>query len=594
MREHIRRCFRMVNVGSRHRWPVLIGLALVVSVVEATGAALIFSLLAFVSNAGEPVQLPIVGDLSDRLPDLGRNDLVAVAAGIVALFFVLRGVVSLANVYLQGRVAENTGAVLASRLMYGYLRLPYEFHLQRNSAELLRNVWSSVAEIVGRVLVPVVSLISELFIVIAILAVLFVTAPAATALAIAVLAPTTLLLLKVVQPRIALLGEQTQLILAEVFRSLQEGLTGVRDIKVLGRELYFQATFAEQRLELARRAYLRSTLVETPRLLIETVIVLLVLLFVVFGARNSSPSGDTVAVLGLFAYAVLRLLPSLNRIVTSFNNFTFAGAAIDDVYEDLELIIDTEPPVGADDGTIMPFERELRLSMLTYRYEPGLEAALEGIDLTIRRGESVGIVGPTGGGKSTLLDCMLGLLTPTGGAVLVDGRDIREDVRAWQRNIGAVHQTIFLVDGTLRRNIAFGVPDTELDEAKLHSAISNAQLEEMVAALPHGLDTRLGERGVRLSGGQRQRVAIARALYRSPELIVFDEATSALDNTTEAELMGAVDRLRADRTIVIVAHRLSTVRRCDRIIVIEGGRVTGEGRYDELLADHVTFRRFAK
>jgi ATP-binding cassette, subfamily B, bacterial PglK len=241
----------------------------------------------------------------------------------------------------------------------------------------------------------------------------------------------------------------------------------------------------------------------------------------------------------------------------------------------------------------LPFHQELRLERVTFRYEQADRDALQGIDLVIHPGEQIGICGPTGGGKTTLTDIITGLLDPTSGRVTVDDRDLVDVEREWQANLGIVAQMVFLTDDALRRNVALGVPDDKVDDAALREAVKLAQLEPFVADLPEGLDTIVGERGVRVSGGQRQRIAIARALYRKPEILIFDEGTSALDNATEAQMMSAIEQLRGEHTIILVAHRLSTVRNADRIVFLEDGRATGIGSFDELRTTNTVFREMA-
>ncbi len=287
-------------------------------------------------------------------------------------------------------------------------------------------------------------------------------------------------------------------------------------------------------------------------------------------------------------------MPALNRMVANVNTLRFAEAAVADVHEDLQRLDDVPTP-SLEHHAVAPLvvTRGITLSDLSFRYDGAERDALNEIDFTIVNGASVGVVGSTGGGKSTLIDVVLGLLRPTSGQVLVDDVDIHDRLSAWQACIGVVPQQIFLLDDTLRRNVALGVPDDEIDDDAVVEALSLAQLDEVVRSTPEGLDLRLGERGSRLSGGQRQRVVIARALYRRPHVLVFDEGTSALDNVTEAELIAAIARLKGERTVITVAHRLTTVRQCDVILMLKDGRIHDTGTFDELVARNAEFRLMA-
>jgi ATP-binding cassette subfamily C protein len=270
----------------------------------------------------------------------------------------------------------------------------------------------------------------------------------------------------------------------------------------------------------------------------------------------------------------------------------YSRSWIHDLRADLTAL---PPPVPATGGAGEPirFTRTIALERVSYTYEGEPEPVLSDVSLAIAKGESVGIVGPSGAGKSTLVDLLLGLLTPTAGRITVDGRDIATALRSWQRHIGYVPQEPFILDDTVRRNVAFGLSDAEIDDRRVMAALRLAQMTDVVAALPDGLDTMLGERGTRLSGGQRQRVAVARALYHEPEVLVFDEATSALDTPTERELIAALEALRGVKTVVVIAHRLGTVRRCDRLAVLRDGRLAAVGPYDELMARDPGFRAMA-
>lgn len=576
---------RLIDPGTRHRWVALVGIGFGVSVLEAIGAVLIFVLLTLIS--GTSASLPVVGQIDELFGEADRRDVLLYFSGLVAAFFVLRGFAYLLQTYLQQRVAYNGGVRISSRLLAGYLRMPYPFHLQRSSAESIRNVLDAVSEIVASVFVPIVILFSEVLLVLAIVVVLVVSSPIVTIVTIAVLAPVVALLLWRLQPRLHSLGMVRQESHKESLELLQQSLGGIRDIKLLRRNSYFLTRFARARADLARTFYVRATIMDIPRVTFETALVLFILVFVAVNLIRGARLADTLALLGLLAYGIMRMLPSLNRIVANANSLRFGTTAMRDVVRDLVMTeeVADELPVDA-----MPLRRAVSFDGVDYSYADG-GLVLRDVDLEIRKGEWFGVVGPTGGGKSTFLDLFLGLLDPTAGTVRVDDRDMRQVAASWQMNIGLVPQSIFLLDDTIKRNIAFALDDDQIDDGRVAEAAHVAQLDEFIERSPEGWDTKVGERGIRLSGGQRQRVAIARAMYRKPSVIVFDEGTSALDNETESRVMEALAALAGDPTLVIVAHRLTTVRSCDRIAVVDQGSVTDIGTFDELSDRLPSFKR---
>ncbi len=376
--------------------------------------------------------------------------------------------------------------------------------------------------------------------------------------------------------------------------TIQQSLTGIRDVKILGRERFFAHQFVTDRAKNARAAYLTGTVAQLPRVLIETSLLLLILGFFVLAVGRGETAASILPVLGVFSYAGMRMQPSLQKIVAGINSLRYATAPINEVYQELQELDRAGARRRVTSPDPLHFEEEITFEDVSFRYENTSAPALSDVNLRIAKGESIGVCGPTGGGKTTLVDLLAGLLDPTSGTIRVDGQDLRGQTREWQQNLGVVPQSVFLLDDTLRRNIAFGIPDEEIDESAVIAAVRLAQLSEFVGSLPEGLETRVGERGVRISGGQRQRVAIARSLYRKPSVLIFDEGTSALDSITEAELIGTLDSIRGERTIIIVAHRLSTVRGCDRIVLVTGGRIADIGDYDELLARSTEFRQLAE
>ena len=592
----VRQAMALVGPERRWRWVLLVLLALAMTAFEALGAFLVYLLLSLIGSADGAIELPRVGDLRQVFPDVSEETLLVSVAVGVGVFFLVRALFLIGRTYVQSRIVENAGARLANKLVRGYMAMPYLFHTRNNSAQLVRNSYDSVKVFTQHVLSPLVTMLAELLMVAGLLTVMLVVTPTATLLAFAALGPLIWLLLRVVQPQMKRLGRRAQANKREALKAVQESLTGVRDIKLLGGERHFAKAFARQRTALARVQFTKSAYGEIPRAMIETSLILVIVVMFVVAVVGGQGLDDMLAVLGLFAYAGFRLQPSMRSIVVSLNDVRFGSAVVEDLAQDLERVsaaMDAERIRRAGSRRSGEFTTSIEFRDVTFGYLDDGSPALSHVDLAIRRGESIGICGPTGGGKSTLVDLLTGLLEPATGSILVDGDDLHADPDWWRRQLGVVSQNVFLLDAPIRDNIAFGVDDEEIDEERLQRCVRRAQLEDVVDQLPAGLDTVVGEAGVRLSGGQRQRVAVARALYREPPILVFDEGTSALDTATEAALVAAIDDLREGSTIITVAHRLSTVRRADRILVVDRGRIAAEGTYDELLSGSELFRTLA-
>jgi ATP-binding cassette, subfamily B, bacterial PglK len=591
----VRQTLRLLGRQGEARWAFLVLLALAVAGFEAVGAILIYALMGLISGAGSEVSLPLIGDLTDLFPGVALETLQLSMAGLVTVFFLLRSLVLMGQIYIQSRLVHNAGARLSNHLLRGYLAMPYLTHTQLNSSELVRNAFDSVQVLVREVMKPAVEVVAQAILVLGLTVVLLIVAPTATLIALAILGPIIWVLQAVIQPRLKRLGRESQESRQAVLQAMQQALGGIRDIRLLGRETQFADVYAHQRWIMSRTDYVRTALTDFPRTLMETGLVLVIVAVFVLAVLAGEALEGVVATLGVFAYAGLRLQPSLRMIVQGLNHVRFGSAVIDDLLQDRErvdAVLESRRNRRTESGT--PLSEGIELRDVSFTYTPGVAPALHGINLTIRKGEFIGICGPTGGGKSTLVDLIAGLLQPTSGQVLVDGRPLDDHPAWWYAQLGVVSQSIYLVDDTIRNNIAFGLPDEEIDDVLLRSSIERAQLHDVIAGLPRGLDTIVGERGIRLSGGQRQRVAVARALYREPSVIIFDEGTSALDSATEAALVSAVDELKAGRTLVSVAHRISTVSSAERIIIVEGGRIAGEGRYSDLMQQSVLFRTLAR
>jgi ABC-type multidrug transport system fused ATPase/permease subunit len=400
---------------------------------------------------------------------------------------------------------------------------------------------------------------------------------------------------RIINRRAHALGYEYQRLAAETYKAIQQSLGGVKEVQVANRQPFFVDRLAGFKNEAAGVERRFQFYAELPRQYLETAFILGGGLLALVLAQTSDD--DAFAILGLFVAAGFRLLPTLYRFVSSATTFKTGLAAVEIVCDDiaeLEEAIAADRPRPVSRASIPTLERELHLEGVSFSYGDPSRLVLDDVSLTVRRGDSAAIVGTSGAGKSTLVDLILGLHHPLRGSIRVDGVDIASDLEGWQDQLGMVPQDVYLLDASLRENVAFGVPEQEIDEARVLEAIRRAQLESFVASLPHGLDTVTGERGVRISGGQRQRLGIARAFYTQPRVLVLDEATSALDNRTEAEFSATIDQLRGTLTMIVIAHRLSTVKNCDHVFLLEHGRLSASGSFEELVASSPAFAQLAE
>jgi ABC-type multidrug transport system fused ATPase/permease subunit len=508
---------------------------------------------------------------------------------VIGGMLVLVGVYLIKTLFLtvlawrQARFTFGVQAHLSQRLFTVYLRQPYTFHLQRNSAQLIRNVLNEVSLFTGTGIQPGITLLAESLVLLGLCSLLLFVEPLGALIVVSALGSAAWGFHRLTCGRIARWGEARQHHEGLRLQHLQQGLGGAKDVKLLGRETDFLEQFRLHNAQCARAWQLHTTLGQFPRLWLEMLAVSGLAILVISMLAQDRKLEAVLPTLGLFAAAAFRLLPSVNRVLGAVQSLRYVLPVFDILHAELKL---TTPEVDDTHRPVTLFRAALELSQITYTYRGAAEPTLKDLSLAIQRGESVGFIGASGAGKSTLVDILLGLLTPDRGEVRVDGQDIRANLRSWQDQIGYVPQSIYLTDDTLRRNVAFGLPNEQIDDAAVQRAIRAAQLEEFVASLPDGVETLVGERGIRLSGGQRQRIGIARALYHDPAVLVLDEATSSLDTATEHDVMQAVTALQSSKTVLIVAHRLSTVEHCDRLYRLEYGRVVAEGSLNPMLQSH--------
>ena len=516
--------------------------------------------------------------LSDWLGSPSREDLIIFVMVAMVVVYIVRSIFLLWSSWIQKGFSASLSGRLSQRLFTIYLRQPYMFHLQHNSSTLMRNSRNANVVVSGGI-DPTLVLLTDGLVAIALFTLLIVIEPVGTLITIVTFGVGAFAFQKLTRKRIDKWGDEKNTHDGMILQHLQQGLGGAKDVKILGREGEFLAQHEKHLNESLRISRIYTVLQSVPRAWMEILTITGLSALVISMVLQKQSFTEIVPTLGLFAAAAFRVMPSINRLLGSLQTLIFSRAIISSVFEDFKL----DAPDTPENETVIPFKDQLELRNLGFQYPTAVRPSLQDVSLVVRRGEAVGFVGPSGAGKSTLVDVILGLFAPTSGTVLVDGVDIQDNLRNWQNQIGYVPQTIYLTDDTLRRNVAFGLGDENIDEQSVVDAIRLAQLEEFVASLPDKLGTVVGERGVRLSGGQRQRIGIARALYHNPSVLVLDEATSSLDTPTEHGVMQAVQALQGSKTVIIVAHRLSTVEYCDRLYRIEDSRLTEQGTFDEVV-----------
>ncbi|MGE0652603.1 MAG: ABC transporter ATP-binding protein [Alphaproteobacteria bacterium] len=565
--------WRLLSSGFRLRSVAIFFLTLVGTGLETLGIGLVVPAIALMTYQNITDKYPELAPVLEGLGNPSQPRLIIYGVIVLLLIYVGKALYLGFLSWKQARYIYDLKADISQRLFERYLRENYEFHLQHNSGQLIRNLTTEATELANRFLYPAVTILTELTVLIGIAALLFYLQPVGAAALFLTTGTAIYGFQYVTRRRLLEWGRRRQQHEGFRIQRAQEGLGGVKDIKLLGREEEFIGQFRQHNTNVALVDHKRLALSHLPRLWLETIGVagLTVLVIVVLLRDNST--ANLVPTIGLFAAATFRVLPSANRLLNALQSVRYASAVIDLIDRELNAGFGKQP---TDKGEPIRFEREIEFRDVSYLYPNAAGPSLKDITLHIGKGESIGFVGTSGAGKSTLVDVLLGLLRPTSGHILVDGKDVQDGLRSWQDLFGYVPQAIFLTDDTLRRNVAFGLRDEDIDDEAVRRALDAAQLTDLVATLPAGMNTLVGERGIRLSGGQRQRIGIARALYHNPPVLVFDEATSALDMDTEAGIMESISALKGSRTMVIVAHRLSTVENCDRIYRLEDGRIADD------------------
>ena len=595
MIQYIKKILYLLPKGDSVKLVLLFFMMLLAAVLEVAGIGMI---PAFVSIVADPDQVMQFAPIERLLATLGittSRELLIWGGVTLVLVFVIKNLYLVAYFYVEARYTYSRFYQIAHRLMSSYMQAPYTFHLQRNSAELLRNANQEVRLIVQQVMKPLLIAAKESVMVTGILLFLLILEPIITLVTFALLGSSVGLFLMLTQKRMKRYGLEEQKHRRGMIKALNQGVGGIKDARILNREADFIEQFRHAAFRSSKLLTIQNFLAKIPKPMVETIAVGGMMLIAVLMVVQGRPVSAIIPVLTLFAMATVRLMPAIQQITSAVTKIRYNMVTIEPIYDDIRELSEYRKRFLADrdQHEQLSMQHNLDAENVHYSYPNSEEQALRGVSFAISRGSSVAFTGPSGSGKTTIVDLLLGLLEPKKGEIRVDGKNIHDHLSGWQRNIGYIPQFIYLADETLRSNIAFGIPDKEIEDEKVWQAIRLAQLDELVHRLPKGLDTMIGERGTRLSGGQRQRVGIARALYHEPDVLVMDEATSALDNIVEKQIIEAIEVLKGERTIIMIAHRLTTVMNCDHIYLLDNGKIKTEGSYSGLIDSSEQFRAMA-
>ena len=561
----------LLDARQKRQMVGIVILMLIGGVLESVGISLIAPVMEIVLQPEAVDQKPYLHFLYTFFHLHSTEQLAGLIMVALVLVFVIKNIFLYFMNVVQLRFVYTNQFATSRRMMINFMKRPYEYYLNADTSVIQRNITSDVNNMYGLIL-SVLQLTSEVIVFVC-LVVILLSQDAQMTIFIAGLLIVVLMIIKyVIKPVMQRAGRENQDYYSGLYKWIEESVTGIKEIKIAGRENYFINGYADCGAGYVNAVQKYNLYNSTPRLLIETVAIAGMIGYMLFLMQTGVSIRQVAPSLSVLALAAARLLPSANRINTYTTSIAYFEPFFMNVSDHLQAEIHDEDMTYDEHvyrrrETVekLPLHREISLENISYKYPNTDVYILKEANLKIPVGKSVGIVGTSGAGKTTIVDVMLGLLAPAEGRILADGVEVRAHYKEWLKNIGYIPQTIFMLDSTIRKNVAFGVPDDEIEEERVWAALKEAQLDTYIRSLPDGLDTSIGERGIRLSGGQRQRIGIARALYEDPEVMVLDEATSALDGETEAAIMESINRLHGKKTLVIIAHRLTTIEKCDLV-----------------------------
>ena len=600
----IKKIYTILLPAERRKGYLLLLMVLIMAILDTAGVASIAPFIAVISNPDVVVSNVFLSGFYDFVgfsrvdnKPIDIEDFMFFLGVVVFITMLISTLFKAWTIYTLERYAQQCNFSLGHQLVSGYLRQPYSWFLNRHSSDIGKAILSEASAVISGALFPLMLIIAYGAVTLSIMTLLFVVDPWLSMLVGSGLGGIYVITYLVLRRYLSDIGEDRVLANKERFKIVQEGFKGIKDIKIYGLENTLLGRFKGPSLRYAKHTATEHIIGKMPRFLMEILAFGGMLLVILYLMKSYDEFSEVMPILALYTLAAYKLMPSLQQVYSQITTLRFSISALNTLYDDLELLNQSNiEELPSEEVRPLGINQHISLSGINFQY-PGQEVlAIDGISLNIPVKTTVGFVGSTGSGKTTIVDIILGLLQPNSGRIMVDNILINsKNIRAWQKTIGYVPQQIHLSDDTIAANIAFGHDSNSIDYDAVESAAKIANLHEFIVdKLPNGYRTKVGEQGVRLSGGQRQRIGIARALYYNPEVLIFDEATSALDSVTERLVMEAVHKLGQKKTIIMIAHRLSTVRECDCIFVLENGKIEGQGTFNELVKSNTRFKNMSK
>ena len=573
----------ILDKGQKIRIAGLMVMILIGGLLETAGVSLVLPLISAILDEENFAANKYVVWIMDIFNIDSIKHMIYILLISLALMFVIKNAYLVMLTYMQSRFVNKNRSRHTTNLLSQFLHRPYEYYLYAETSVIVRTIYGDMDNVFN-LLLQCMNLTAELVVSVCLGIFLLVIDFKMMIVIVGLLGLVTLIIMKVIKPKLRRVGDEAREAQAGLYKWILQPVTGIKDVKVLNKEDYCTDRYRERATEYADYQVTNNVLTNLPRLLIETIAIIGILAYVGISIAAGTAMSELLPLISAFALASMRLLPSVNRVNTYMANIAYYEPALNYIYENVDTkamrdqeLIDKQRRANPN-TKVIELKKEIRLSDITFAYPNTDKKIFDDANMAIPVGKSVGVVGPSGSGKTTIIDILLGLLKVQSGTVTSDGTDIFENYEGWLSHVGYIPQTIYMLDASIKENIAFGVEEDKIDEDRVWQVLEQAQMKEFVMEQPEGLNSQIGERGVRISGGQRQRLGIARALYHDPELLIFDEATSALDNDTETAIMEAVDKLHGQKTLVIIAHRLRTIENCDIIYEVKEGKINADNK----------------